>query len=135
MSAEASLAVRHAIRGALLADATLIARLGGSRIFDEVPEKIGHPYVVFGDERVRDWSTSSDTGSAHTLNVEIWSRHRGLHECLEIAALVEAVLEQALPVPGFNLVQLRVETIETSRRDRGRLALARLRVLAVVDRP
>ena len=133
MSAAASLALRQASREALLADNALVTRLGGSRVFGEAPLKGEYPYVAFADETVRDWSTSSDTGSVHTFHIEVWSRHHGLHECLEIAALVEAVLEQAVSVPGFNLVQLHVETIEIGRRDRGRLALARMRLLARLE--
>ncbi|MCC2098547.1 MAG: DUF3168 domain-containing protein [Hyphomicrobiales bacterium] len=133
MSAAASLALRSAVRDALLAEAALTTRLGGNRIYDEAPGNIEPPYVTFGDVRIRDWSTSSDRGSAHTLTIEAWSKHHGLQECLEIAALIEAALETPPPAPGLNIVLLRVESMETARRDKGRLALARMRLSALVE--
>ena len=135
MSAVAALELRMALRNALQADSALSARLGGSdRVYDEAPPHGQTPYIVLGDIRVRDWSTSSDTGAEHIVVLEIWSRHHGVHECMEIAALVETVTDSdSLSLPAQNIVLLRSETIETSRRDRGRLTVARMRLRALID--
>jgi hypothetical protein len=135
MSAAAAMELRKALRLALLDDIALSGKLGGSgRIYDEAPPQASVPYIVLGDIRVRDWSTATDTGSEHIIVLEIWSGHHGVHDCMEIAALVEAVLDAAtIGLPGHNLVLLRSDSIETGRRDRGRLTMARLRLRALID--
>jgi hypothetical protein len=50
------------MRGALLADATLRALLGGAYVFDEVPRGAPPSYVELTALDTRDWSTMSDKG-------------------------------------------------------------------------
>lgn len=135
MNPAATIALRTALRDTLQINTTLASRLGGAgRIYDEVPRGIDPPYITLGDVRVRDRSTSTESGSEHTISLDIWSQHHGVHECLEIAALAGTALAQStLVLPGHDLILLRLQSVETSRRDKGRLALARMRYVALTD--
>jgi len=135
MSAAAMLALREAIRGALLADAALLALLPASQVFDEAPASAQSPYVLFAEDRARDWSSADERGAEHLFALEVWSRHRGLHEALTIAArVVEIVDEAQLVLPaGQRLVLLRWTAAETGRRENGRLAFVRLRFRALTE--
>ncbi|MGE3246409.1 MAG: DUF3168 domain-containing protein [Beijerinckiaceae bacterium] len=134
MIASATLALRKAVREVLIADQGLAARLGGARIYDEAPAQVEPPYVAFADVRTRDWSSASGSGAEHFLALEIWSKHRGVLECLEIAGLIEGVLDDApLQVEGRHLVLIQLQSTETIRRDKGRLALARVTFRALTE--
>ena len=135
MSASSTIALRNALRNTLLNDSALASRLGGpGKVYDEAPRGAETPYLAFGGVRTRDWSTSSDNGCEHTIDLEVWTKHHGVVECLEIAALVEQALEASPPSPpGYNLVLLRHESTETSRRDRGKLTMARMRYRVLTD--
>ena len=135
MIALATMALRNGLRQILLADANLVTRLGGSgKVYDEAPRNADTPYIALGDVRTSDWSASDNAGCEHTLILEVWSKHNGVAECLEIAALVEhALATHPDALAGYNLVLLRHESTETSRRDRGRLSLCRMRYRALTD--
>lgn len=112
----AILAVRAALRRALVADAPLVSLLGGPRIFDEAPRGQVPPYVVFGDAIAQDWSAGDRTGARQTLTLVVWSSQGGDSEGLSIVARLAEVATTAAVVPeGHALVGLRVLAEETAR--------------------
>ena len=134
MSAAAATDLRTAIFNALAADPDITNRIGANRIYEEAPPQVDTPYVILGGVRVRDWSTSSDDGSEHIFDLEIWSRHHGVSECMDIAELVETVLYSSPPaLLAHTLVQLRLQAIESGRRERAQLTFARLRYRALLE--
>lgn len=134
MIAEDVMALRTAIRNQLQADVALINRLGSSFVYDEAPPTAQKPFIAFSAVRSRDWSTSTDTGTEHFVTLDIWSTHHGVSECLDIDARVtDALVDAPLPMTGKKLVLLHQIALETVRRDRGRLAAARLTLRALVD--
>ncbi len=134
MSALAALELRKAIRATLLADAALSASAAAGRIYDEAPPEAETPYVALTAVASRDWSTSTESGAQHIVDVDVWSVHRGVHEALAIAKLVADALDDAdLTLVGHALVLVRVQSIETSRERRGRFARARLRLRAITE--
>ena len=54
MSVSPVIALRRAVRAALLADADLVAALGGPHVFDEAPPRQRAPYVAFADASARE---------------------------------------------------------------------------------
>lgn len=134
MIADDALALRNAVRNRLQSDVGLTARLGSAFVFDEAPDTAQNPYITFGMVRSRDWSTASEAGSEHFLVIEVWSAHHGTSECLDITALVAAALDDPpIPLSGRTVVLLRQISLETVRRDRGRLIAARLTMRALID--
>ena len=134
MSASPVIALRKAVRAVLLADAALLAALGGPSVYDEAPREAGPPYIAYGDSLARDWSTASDRGAEQFLVVEVWSVQRGLREALDLAARVTALLDdQALALEGHRLVNLRLVAMETRRELNGRFVRASMRFRAVTE--
>ena len=132
MSLSPLLALRNAVRERLGADAGLSARVSG--VFDEPPSGAGHPYVVFGDGQMRDWSASLSRGVEILLPLHVWTTHRGMAEALHIAHRVAGLLDEAtLAVEGCRLVNLRFVSLETRRDNIGRFARASLRFRAALE--
>jgi hypothetical protein len=133
MILNAEVALRQAIRAALLLDKSLGARLNQG-VYDEAPRHAVFPYVSFGDVVLRDWSTGSDRGLEHQFTLEIWSAEPGAIETLELADLIVDALARASVQPqGFALIDLRFVSFETKRESNGRVARGRLRLRAVTE--
>lgn len=114
--AAASLVLRQVIYARLIADAAVVAALGGERVYDDVPARSEFPYLTFGQITERDWSTSTDEGSEHAITLHVWSRGLGRKETDSILAVVRAALhDQDLAMSGHRLVNLRHEFSETRR--------------------
>ncbi len=87
--------LQQALFGALQADAT-VAELAGARVYDEAPHAealagLTGPYVVLGDETVDAWSTATDRGATHAVQVSVISPERGFGALKRLAAAVCAV--------------------------------------------
>ena len=54
-------ALRRALHAALLADAPLLAGLGGARIYDVPPAGVDFPYVTLGEAQVADSRPTSSS--------------------------------------------------------------------------
>ncbi len=103
----AALSLRAAIRAHLVADASLVALLGGPRVHDEPPRAALPPYVVFGDVESLDASGDEAPAQEHALLIEVWSREGGLSETLKLSARVVALLDgAALAVENHRLASL-----------------------------
>lgn len=85
----ASIALQKAIYEALINDSILINDLGGAYVFDSVPINQELPFVQFGKLTSKDWSTSTENGDEHEIEIFIWSCHKGRKQLLELAAQVE----------------------------------------------
>ena len=126
MTPDSIVQLRKAIRTCLCGNATLISRLGGPFVFDEPPRNQLPPYITFADVRSRDWSTSTDDGAEHIMTMDVWSRHNGVQEALEISALAAGVLETTVLSPvNHRVVSLQLQTVDTRREANGRLSRAR----------
>lgn len=114
----AALSLQEAMRETLLANAPLLALLGGGHIYDELPRGAAPSYVAFGEIETRDWSTASDPGQEHFVTVLVRSNQRSRKLAQEIADAVAAALDgAALALTGHRLVNLRL-VFWTVARDR-----------------
>lgn len=131
----AALALRAAIRSALVADAPLVALLGGPHVHDDAPRDLAPPYVTFGPARQRDWSTSSDEGGEHQLELDVWGGADSMRPALNVAGAVIAALDEApLALMGHRLVDLRFVALETRRERSGRSTRVSLRFRALTEK-
>lgn len=134
MTVSPILAMRRAVRVALLADAALVAALGGPHVFDEAPPRQPRPYVTFAEASARDWSSSLSSGDEQQLVLSVWSGARGMREALEIAGRIVAVLADAdLALVGHRLIGLSYVGLATQREQTGRFARADVRFRAVTE--
>lgn len=108
--------LQKAVYAALVADAPLVALLGGARIYDDVPRAAITPSVTFGPSTTRDWSTGTEQGAEHLFTLRVWSKSGGEKETHEILAAVRTALHEAsLSLVGHRLVSLRHETSDAVR--------------------
>src|SRR4051794_20380365 len=91
-----SFSLQQAIFATLSASSDLRALIGNPpRLFDFVPCDSAFPYVVLGDGSETDWSTSTEEGSEHGVQLDIWSREPGHKQAKQIAELIRAALINA----------------------------------------
>lgn len=100
-------ALQKALFDALKNDSGLAETLGGARIYDHVPPRTPFPYVTLGETASRDWSTASEKGAEHFLNIQIWAKENGRKRVLDIAAKIAARLDEwPIALNGHRLVNL-----------------------------
>ena len=131
----ASWALQTAIFAALSMDANVKSVLGDPpRIYDEVPRNAAMPYLVIGDGKESDWSTSTDTGTEHALVLHVWSRARGRKESKIVAATVRDVLDDAsLALTGHTLIGIKHQSTEFLRQTDGQTYHAIMKFRALTE--
>jgi hypothetical protein len=130
----AAAALRAAIHDALVANAGLVALLGGPHIYDEPPRTPAFPYVTLGEARVEDFSGDGEPAEEHRLVLHAWSRQGGHREAHLIAgAVLQALDDAALAPAGHHLVNLRFSVADVRRENDGRTYHALVRFRAVTE--
>lgn len=134
MSASPVIALRQAMLARLIADAGLVAALGGAKIFDEAPRNAEQPYVLFAEAQSRDWSAQLVRGAEQFPTLSVISTQRGVREALDIAQMIVGLLDEApLTLVGHTLIDLRFIAMETRREEKGRFARVNLRFRATTE--
>lgn len=134
MTTPASVALRAAVHDALVADAPLVAALGGPKIYDEPPRAAAFPYVTLGETRIADFSTGSESGEEHQLTLHAWSRQGGHKEAHSIAgALLQALDDAPLTLADHQLINFRFSVADVRREADGRTYHALVRFRAVTE--
>lgn len=130
----ASWALQKSIHTALAADASLLALLGGPRVYDHVPRGAVHPYVTFGQSSVRDWSMGGKEGDEHLVTLHVWSQAAGRGEAQQIIGAMRAALhDKTFDLTGHRLVNLRHEFSEARREPDGERFHGIVRLRAVTE--
>ena len=105
--------LQKAIHGLLTADAALVARLGGQKVFDATPPNTAFPYVSFGRTSIYDWSTGTESGTEQLFTIHVWSKAKGKTETLEIMETIRQLIDAAPPeLDEHALVNLQLEFAE-----------------------
>lgn len=100
-------ALQKALYEALKSDTDLIETLGGERVYDQVPPRAAFPYITLGETLSREWSTASEVGGEHFLNIQIWARTAGRKLVLDIAGRIATRLDQVpIAIEGHRLINL-----------------------------
>ena len=130
-----SFALQQAIFAALSASSELQALIGNPpRLFDFVPTDSAFPYVVLGDGSESDWSTATEDGTEHAIQIDVWSREPGHKEAKQIADVIRATLNNAtLSISGATLIDIRHLSTDFSREPDGQTFRARLSLRAVTE--
>jgi hypothetical protein len=110
-------ALQKAVYDRLTGYSPLTAALGGSKVYDFVPESAAPPYVVIGDDTDADWSTKTWAGWECTVTIHAWDYEAAGRKSVKtlLGHLYDALHEQeaGLSVSGFTLVQIRYEFAQT----------------------
>lgn len=130
----AALSLQKAMRDALLADAQLLALLGGAHVFDEAPRGAKPPFVSFEQIETRDWSTGDAKAHEHFVQVQVISAERGRAQAQAICDRIEAVLDRGeLVLDGHTLVNLRLVFWSVARNRNEQTFGAQLRFRAATE--
>jgi hypothetical protein len=130
-----SFALQQAIYAALAASTDLQALIGDPpRLFDYVPRDSAFPYVVLGDGSESDWSTATETGTEHAVQIDVWSRSTGHKEAKQIASVMHDTLNNAaLTIADAALIDIRHLATAFARQTDGQTTRATLRFRAVTE--
>jgi hypothetical protein len=105
--------LQKAVHGLLTADAALVAKLGGQKVFDATPPNAAFPYVSFGRTSIYDWSTGTESGTEQLFTIHVWSKAKGKTETLEIMETIRQLIDAAPPeLDEHALVNLQLEFAE-----------------------
>lgn len=129
-----AVALRAAVRDALVASAPLTSLLGGPRIHDEPPKAAEFPFVTLGEAELRDASTKTETAHEHAMTLHVYSRQGGHREAHSVtAAILETLIDAPLALAGHRLANLRFATADIRREEDGRTYHARVRLRALTE--
>jgi Protein of unknown function (DUF3168) len=131
----ASWALQQAVFAELVANDAVQDAFGDPpRIFDVAPRGAAFPYCVIGDDAMSDWSTATDTGSEHLLEIRVWSRAGGHKEAKLAAATVQDALDGAVfAVGGETLIDIRHLGTVFTRESDGETIRAAVKFRAVME--
>lgn len=133
MTMDADLALQKAIY-ARLADDVELAELVGARIYDNVPDDAGFPYLTLGEAQVEAWGAGDAQGAEHKLAFNTYTRGGGRSDAKAIMGAVNAALHDAeLTLDGHRLVNLRFASAETRREADGATWRGTIRFRAVTE--
>ncbi len=126
--------LQKALYQRLTSDVELTARLGGARIYDDVPRGAALPYVTIGESVIRDWSTGTEDGHEHLITISVWSRANGAREVHALVSEIEGILDNAaLTIDGARLVNMRHEFSEVRREADAETTRGLVRLRAVTE--
>lgn len=108
--------LQASIFNVLTTDPSIVAKLGGPKVFDDAPERVNFPYLTLGRTTVVDWSTGTEDGVEHILTLHVWGKGGGKAETFAIMDEVTNKLHDApLSVTGHRLVNLQLQFAEVRR--------------------
>ena len=111
--------LQSAIYSALSASTNLANLIGPDRVYDEVPPNQHPPYVTFGKSVHADWSTDTESGMEHEIELHIWTRERGRKEIFLIQGiLIDTLTPLQGPMSTHYLINFTHEQSEIEARDK-----------------
>lgn len=130
----ASAELQTTIFETLTSDPSVLALLGGPKVFDRVPEQATFPYLTLGRTAVMDWSTGTEDGAEHILTLHVWAKGGGKRETYEIMDKVSSRLHDShLPLEGHQLVNLQLQFAEARQEPESATYHGILRFRAVTE--
>src|SRR5262245_7600773 len=88
----------------------LTTALGGSKIYDHVPQGTAGPYVVIGEDTLTEWDTKTRSGWDCTITIHAWDFEKaGRKSVKTLLSHIHDALhrnEANITVTGFTLVDI-----------------------------
>nr|WP_321463381.1 DUF3168 domain-containing protein [uncultured Cohaesibacter sp.] len=134
MTELASRALEQSLLDYLKSDATLIALLGGLRLYDEPSRNARFPYLTVITSYSRDWSTGTEVGEEHRIIITAWTASEDKARQQSIfARLQELLTDPALVLADHILVNLQTERIELRPDRKNHLLQGVMQIRAVTE--
>ncbi|WP_319410606.1 DUF3168 domain-containing protein [uncultured Cohaesibacter sp.] len=134
MTELASRALEQSLLDHLKSDATLIALLGGLRLYDEPRRNARFPYLTVITSYSRDWSTGTEAGEEHRIIITAWTASEDKARQQSIfARLQELLTDPALVLADHILVNLQTERIELRPDRKNHLLQGVMQIRAVTE--
>lgn len=103
--------LQRAVYLALTADQRISELVTG--VYDAVPQDTAFPYITTASDNIDQWDADDMRGFEATLEIHVWSRHRGQGEVKRIQqAIYNALHNVALTVIRHNTVLCQWETAQ-----------------------
>jgi hypothetical protein len=110
-------ALQAALYTRLTGYSALTTALGGSKVYDHVPQGQSAPYVVIGDDTLSEGDTKSKDGWECTVTIHVWDFAKAGRKSVKalLSHIHDALHQQeaSITVTGFSLVQIRREFQQT----------------------
>ena len=110
-------ALQAGIYGRLTGYSALTTALGGSFVYDHVPQNTAAPYVVIGDDTSVAYDSKSHNGWDCTVTVHCWDFQKAGRKSVKtlMGHIYDALhaAHASITVTGFGLVQIRCDFQQT----------------------
>lgn len=119
---QAAHALEESLFALLKADNALQSLLGGCEIYREPRRSNAFPYLTLGVTFSRDWSTGTETGDKHQLQIHVWADNQSQTLVRSILARLDALLTApSLVLVDHHLVNLQRQRSEVRQERKPRL--------------
>lgn len=110
-------ALQAAIYSRLTGYSPLTTALGGSKVYDHVPQGTAAPFVVIGDDTLNEWDSKTNAGWDVTITIHCWDFLKAGRKSVKtiLGHIHDAlhVQQGSITVTGFGLVLIRREFQQT----------------------
>lgn len=110
-------AIQAAIYTRLTGYSALTTALGGSKVYDHVPQGTAAPYIQIGNDTSAPYDTKTSNGWQCTLTLHVWDYEKAGQKSVKtlMAHIYDALHKQesSVTVTGFSLVALLCEFQES----------------------
>ena len=110
-------ALQAGIYSRLTGYSALTTALGGSKVYDHVPQDTDAPFVVIGDDTAIDFDTKSNNGWEITLTIHCWDFEKAGRKSIKniMGHIYDALhkSESNITVTGFSLIYMQQEYSES----------------------
>lgn len=128
-----SVQMKKAVRNALLSHSSISGIVSG--VYDAVPDKTDYPFISISMVDESDWSSVARNGMRVEFKLNVYTRHNGTKQCLELAEYIYAALHhESLSLDVDELVSMRFMESSTRILDDGRTEFMQLDYHAYVYR-
>ena len=130
----AALALQKAMFQSLASSPELTVLIGPDRVFDDVPQGVKPPFLVFGETSVAPLGSASEEGEEHTIALYAWSQENGRKQATLVAGAVRKALQQLEEIePPHVLAALHFVSGSIARDAPSQLYRARIELRAVTE--
>lgn len=110
-------ALQAGIYARLTGYSALTTALGGSKVYDHVPQNTAAPYVMIGEDTMIEADTKTENGWEVTLTIHCWDFEKAGRKSIKtiMGHIFDALHNQeaSITVTGFSLVLIRREFEES----------------------
>jgi hypothetical protein len=98
----------------LFKEDSALQKMIGNRIYDFVPKGTEMPYIVFGEDKMKSWSTATTEGWSLAYVIHVWGNDQSLSKVRGILEQLTCCIRDAnLTLDGYQIVYIRPKQSQT----------------------